>query len=117
MFTVAHTITLGLATLGFVTLESSIVEPLIAASIAVVALENIFFPGYKPRRLVIVFAFGLIHGLGFAGALSEFELHPTSLVAGLFGFNLGVEAGQLAVLSLAFTLTVFIKNRKTTESI
>ena len=109
MFTVAHTITLGMATLGFVTLESFIVEPLIAASIAVVALENIFFPGYKPRRLVIVFAFGLIHGLGFAGALSEFELHPTSLVAGLFGFNLGVEAGQLAVLSLAFTLTVFIK--------
>ena len=112
MFTVAHTITLGLATLGFVTLESSIVEPLIAASIAVVALENIFFPGYKPRRLVIVFAFGLIHGLGFAGALSEFELHPTSLVAGLFGFNLGVEAGQLAVLSLAFTLTVFIKKQE-----
>ena len=112
MFTVAHTITLGLATLGFVTLESSIVEPLIAASIAVVALENIFFPGYKPRRLVIVFAFGLIHGLGFAGALSEFELHPTSLVAGLFGFNLGVEAGQLAVLSLAFALTVFIKKQE-----
>ncbi|MBG30011.1 MAG: hypothetical protein CMI31_08425 [Opitutae bacterium] len=109
MFTVAHTITLGLATLGFVTLESSIVEPLIAASISVVALENIFFPGYKPRRLIIVFVFGLIHGLGFAGALSEFELHPTSLVAGLFGFNLGVEAGQLAVLFIAFALTVFIK--------
>ena len=112
MFTVAHTITLGLATLGFVTLESSIVEPLIAASISVVALENIFFPGYKPRRLVIVFAFGLIHGLGFAGALSEFELHPTSLVAGLFGFNLGVEAGQLTVLFIAFALTVFIKKEE-----
>ena len=112
MFTVAHTITLGLATLGFVTIESSIVEPLIAASIAVVALENIFFPGYKPRRLVIVFAFGLIHGLGFAGALSEFELHPTSLVAGLFGFNLGVEAGQLAILSIAFALTLFIKKQE-----
>ena len=112
MFTVAHTITLGLATLGFVAIESSIVEPLIAASIAVVALENIFFPGYKPRRLVIVFAFGLIHGLGFAGALSEFELHPTSLVAGLFGFNLGVEAGQLAILSIAFALTVFIKKQE-----
>ncbi|MBU63215.1 MAG: hypothetical protein CMI26_12020 [Opitutae bacterium] len=112
MFTVAHTITLGLATLGFVTLESSVVEPLIAASIAVVALENIFFPGYKPRRLVIVFAFGLIHGLGFAGAFSELELHPTSLFAGLFGFNLGVEAGQLAVLSIAYALTVFIQKQE-----
>lgn len=112
MFTVAHTITLGLATLGFVTIESSIVEPLIAASIAVVALENIFFPGYKPHRLIIVFAFGLIHGLGFAGALSEFELHPTSVAAGLLGFNLGVEAGQLAVLSIAFALTVFIKKQE-----
>tara|TARA_Y100000588_G_scaffold331361_1_gene368960 strand:+ start:235 stop:1521 length:1287 start_codon:yes stop_codon:yes gene_type:complete len=112
MFTVAHTITLGLATLGFVTIKSSIVEPLIAASIAVVALENIFYPGYKPRRLFIVFVFGLIHGLGFAGALSEFELHPTSLVAGLLGFNLGVEFGQLAVLSIAFALTMFIKKQK-----
>jgi len=112
MFTVAHTITLGLATLGFVTIKSSIVEPLIAASIAVVALENIFYPGYKPRRLFIVFAFGLIHGLGFAGALSEFELHPTSLVAGLLGFNLGVEFGQLAVLSIAFALTMFIKKQE-----
>ena len=109
MFTLAHTITLGFATLGIVSVDAAIVEPIIAASIAVVALENIFFPGYKPHRLAIVFVFGLIHGLGFAGALSEFDLQPASLVAGLLGFNIGVEFGQVAVIGLAFLTTFFIR--------
>jgi len=110
-FTLAHTLTLGLATLGIISVSPQIVEPINCRSIAVIALENIFFPGYKPYRLVIVFIFGLIHGLGFAGALSGFNLEPTSLLLGLFGFNLGVEFGQLALLIAAYLLTAQIKNQ------
>lgn len=113
VFTVAHTITLALATLGMVSAPSDWVEPIIALSIAIVALENIFFPGYRPNRLLVVFVFGLIHGLGFAGALSAFSLDPTSLAVGLFGFNLGVEFGQIAVLLLAFGATFWIREEKT----
>ena len=109
-FTLAHTLTLGLATLGIISVSPQIVEPIIAASIAVIALENIFFPGYKPYRVVIVFIFGLIHGLGFAGALSGFNLEPTSLLIGLFGFNVGVEFGQFAILITSICLTIFIKD-------
>jgi len=100
-FTLAHTITLGLATLGWVSVPSSIVEPIIAASITFVALENIFFPKYRTRRLLLVFFFGLIHGLGFAGALSDLNLDPSVLFVSLVGFNLGVEGGQLAVVLLS----------------
>ena len=101
-FTLAHTLTLGMATVGWVSVPSSIVEPIIAGSIAFVALENIFFPKYHARRLIIVFLFGLIHGLGFAGALSDLSLDPAVLITSLIGFNLGVEGGQLAVILLAF---------------
>ena len=110
VFTVAHTITLGLATLELISAPSNVVEPIIAASIAVVALENIFFPNYRHSRLFIVFFFGLIHGLGFAGALSAFDLDPASLVIGLLGFNIGVEFGQLAVIAIVFTLTLWLKD-------
>ena len=110
VFTVAHTITLGLATLELISAPSHVVEPIIAASIAVVALENIFFPNYRHSRLFIVFFFGLIHGLGFAGALSAFDLDPTSLVIGLLGFNVGVEFGQLAVIAIVFFLTFWLKD-------
>ena len=109
VFTVAHTITLGLATLELISAPSHVVEPIIAASIAVVALENIFFPNYRHSRLFIVFFFGLIHGLGFAGALSAFDLDPASLVIGLLGFNIGVEVGQLAVIAIAFVVTFWLK--------
>ena len=101
-FTLAHTLTLGMATVGWVSVPSSIVEPIIAGSITFVALENIFFPKYHARRLIIVFLFGLIHGLGFAGALSDLSLDPTVLITSLIGFNLGVEGGQIAVIILAF---------------
>lgn len=110
VFTVAHTITLGLTTLELISAPSHVVEPIIAASIAVVALENIFFPNYRHSRLFIVFFFGLIHGLGFAGALSAFDLDPTSLVIGLLGFNVGVEFGQLAVITIVFFLTFWLKD-------
>lgn len=113
VFTIAHTLTLALATLGLVSLPSDFVEPIIAASIAFVALENIFVAKYRPYRLAVVFVFGLIHGLGFAGALSEFNLDPGSLFAGLLGFNLGVELGQLAVIGLALFITLGIKDPAT----
>ena len=113
VFTLAHTLTLALATIGLVSLPADVVEPIIAASIAFVALENIFIAKYKPYRLGVVFVFGLIHGLGFAGALSAFNLEPGSLFAGLLGFNLGVEFGQLAVIGLALILTLGIKDPAT----
>lgn len=109
-FTLAHTLTLGLATMGWVNAPSEVVEPIIALSIAVVALENIFHPKYTPWRLLIVFGFGLIHGLGFAGALSELDLPTSSLIVGLLGFNVGVEFGQLAVIALALMATFGVKD-------
>lgn len=102
---------MGLATLDLISAPSHVIEPIIAASIAVVALENLFFPGYRHSRLLIVFFFGLIHGLGFAGALSAFNLDPTSLVIGLLGFNIGVEFGQLAVIAIAAGLTFWVKDK------
>jgi len=107
---VAHTLTLGLATLGLVKVSPAIVEPIIAGSIAVVALENIFQPNYSHWRLLVVFVFGLIHGLGFAGALADLGLTQGSLVAGLLGFNVGVEIGQLAVISCALLATFWVKD-------
>ena len=108
-FTLAHSVTLALATLGVVHVPASIVEPIIAASIAAVALENIFRPRYSPWRLVVIFVFGLVHGLGFAGALSDLALPRASLAAGLVGFNVGVEGGQLAVISVAFLATAWLR--------
>lgn len=109
-FTLAHTLTLGMATMGWVNAPASVVEPIIALSIAVVALENIFHPRYTHWRLIIVFGFGLIHGLGFAGALGELDLPMSSLIVGLLGFNVGVEFGQLAVIALALLATFWIKD-------
>jgi hydrogenase/urease accessory protein HupE len=106
-FTVAHSLTLALSILGFIQLNPRIVEPLIALSITVVAFENIFFRKLKPSRWLIVFAFGLVHGLGFAGVLSELGIPKSEFWATLIGFNLGVEAGQLAVVAIATALTVW----------
>ena len=108
-FTAAHTITLGLATTGVVHVPSSVIEPVIAGSIVVIALENIFYPKYSPWRLLVVFVFGLVHGLGFARALSELGLPPTSLLTSLLGFNVGVEVGQLTVIVLAFIATMWLR--------
>lgn len=102
VFTVAHTITLALASLGVVAISPAIVEPLIAASIVYVAVENIFVSRVTPWRPFVIFAFGLLHGLGFASVLGEFGLAPGRFVAGLIGFNIGVEIGQLTVVALAF---------------
>lgn len=103
-FTVAHSITLGLSLYNVISLPSSIVEPLIAISIAYVAIENIFLAELKSRRVALVFAFGLLHGMGFAGALQDVGLPRAEFLSALLGFNLGVEAGQLAVIAAAFLL-------------
>ena len=104
-FTVAHTVTLAIATLGWVSAPPSIVEPLIATSIVYVAVENIFIRNLHVWRTVVVFAFGLLHGLGFASVLGDIGLEPARFATGLIGFNIGVELGQLAVIAAAF-LTV-----------
>lgn len=101
-FTVAHSITLALSIYGVVSLPSSIVEPLIALSITYVAVENLFVKEYKPWRTAIVFAFGLLHGLGFAGVLEELGLPRSQFVPALVSFNVGVELGQLSVITAAF---------------
>jgi hypothetical protein len=101
-FTVAHSITLGLSMFGVLSVSAAIVEPLIALSIAYVAIENIFVSELKSWRVALVFAFGLLHGMGFAGALKELGLPRSEFVTALLTFNLGVEAGQLAVIGAAF---------------
>lgn len=103
-FTLAHTVTLALATLGIVTVSPAIVEPLIAASIVVVAVENIRGGRMGWSRLAIVFGFGLLHGLGFASVLGDIGFSEGRLVLGLIAFNVGVEIGQLAVIAVAFAV-------------
>ncbi len=109
-FTAAHTLTLFLSTFGWISLPPSIVEPVIAASIAYVAVENIWRGEYNHWRLALVFGFGLAHGLGFAGVLSDYHLAPATLVIGLVAFNVGVEFGQLAVIALAFGATFGLRD-------
>ncbi len=111
-FTLAHSITLGLSLYGLVAVSPSIVEPMIAFSIAYVAIENIFLSELKPWRVALVFGFGLLHGLGFAGALRELDLPRSEFATALVAFNVGVEAGQLAVIAVAFALVGwFASNR------
>ena len=103
-FTVAHSITLGLSMYGLLAVPPGVVEPLIALSIAYVAIENIFLSELRSWRVALVFAFGLLHGMGFAGALKELGLPRSEFVTALVTFNVGVEAGQLAVIGAAFLL-------------
>ncbi len=102
MFTVAHTLTLALSMKGIINLPSSIVEPLIALSIAYVGIENIFAHSLHKSRLVLVFLFGLLHGMGFAGVLAEFGMPPNAFATALISFNVGVELGQIAVIVMAY---------------
>jgi len=101
-FTIAHSITLGLSIYGIVAVSPRVVEPLIALSIAYVAIENVFLTELRSWRVAVVFAFGLLHGLGFAGALRELGLPRAEFATALLTFNAGVEAGQLAVIGTAF---------------
>jgi hypothetical protein len=107
-FTVAHSITLSLAALGVISLPSRLVESAIAASVVLAALNNIF-PVVQGRRWVVAFAFGLIHGFGFASVLADLGLPQNALLLALVGFNLGVEIGQLAIVSLFLPLAFAVR--------
>ena len=112
MFTLAHTITLGLSMNGIISLPANIVEPLIAVSIVYVGIENVFSKSLKNSRLLLVFLFGLLHGLGFASVLADFGLPENDFIISLISFNVGVELGQLAIILLAFLLIGFwFKNK------
>ena len=106
-FTVAHTATLALGTLGLVTVPPSVVEPLIAASIVYVGIENVFARQLRSDRVFVVFGFGLLHGLGFASVLGELGLADGQFLTSLLGFNAGVELGQLTVIAAAWLLLGF----------
>jgi hypothetical protein len=111
-FTVAHSITLALTIYGIVSLSPRIVEPLIALSIVCVAVENLFVRSFHLWRLALVFAFGLLHGMGFAGVLRELGIPRSQFIPALVSFNLGVEAGQLAVITAAFLLVGYWFGKK-----
>lgn len=115
-FTIAHSITLALAALGWVHLPAAVVEPLIAASIVVVALQNVFWPAsaHGRARLAVAFCFGLFHGLGFAGGLLELmrQMPREAVLRALLGFSLGVEAGHQMVLLPLFALLKVARGRR-----
>lgn len=105
-FTIAHTITLALTMYGVLAISPRIVEPMIALSIAYVAIENLTTTQLRPWRVAIVFAFGLLHGMGFAGVLQELGLPRAQAAYALISFNIGVELGQLAVIVAIYTVVV-----------
>lgn len=111
-FTLAHTITLALGALHIVVVPAPIVEPIIALSITYVAVENILTSRLHAWRPVVVFVFGLLHGLGFASVLEEFGLPEGQFIPALLGFNVGVELGQLAVIAIAFALVGYWFSQK-----
>jgi hypothetical protein len=98
MFTLAHSITLGLAMYGVIKPPANIIEPLIAISIVFLAVENIMSTRVKPWRLVMVFLFGMVHGMGFAGALAQLGMPQYAFATALVSFNIGVEIGQLCII-------------------
>ncbi len=105
-FTVAHSITLGLASAGWLDLPARLIEPAIAASIVLAALNNIF-PLVTRGIWLVAFGFGLVHGVGFAGALSDLGLPAKGLLLSLFSFNAGVELGQLAIVAVFLPLALW----------
>jgi hydrogenase/urease accessory protein HupE len=110
-FTIAHTITLGLSIYGVISAPASIVEPLIALSIAYVGIENCLSSQLKPWRIALVFMFGLLHGMGFAGVLGEIGLPRSEFLTALITFNVGVEFGQLTVIACCFLLFGWCRSR------
>lgn len=110
LFTIAHTITLFLGLKGWVNLPARIVEPIIALSIVVVALNNIV-PVITRQVGAVIFGFGLFHGLGFASVLAELTLGPNAKLLGLLGFNIGVELGQLAIVASLFPVLYLIREK------
>ena len=111
-FTIAHTITLVLSLLGILVLPASIIEPLIALSIVYVGIENIVTEELKKWRPILVFLFGLLHGFGFAGVLINIGIPEGYFLESLVAFNLGIEAGQILVVGLAYFILFSFFNRK-----
>ncbi|TWT41025.1 hypothetical protein RAS1_37160 [Phycisphaerae bacterium RAS1] len=111
-FTLAHTTTLALAMYGVFSLPPAVVEPLIAASIAYAAIENVLTAEMKPWRPALVFGFGLLHGMGFAGVLTALGVPRSEFVTALVSFNAGVELGQLAVILLALAIVGWWRRRR-----
>lgn len=107
-FTLAHSITLSLAVLGWVSLPSRLVESSIAASVVLAALNNVF-PVFHGRRWMVAFVFGLLHGFGFASVLADLGLPQQALALALLGFNLGVEVGQLAIVAVFLPLAYLLR--------
>lgn len=105
-FTVAHSITLALSMKSIIIAPSAVVEPIIALSILFVAVENLLLTELKPWRILLVFMFGLIHGLGFASSLNEIGLPRNKFVISILSFNIGVELGQISVILAVFLLIV-----------
>ncbi len=115
-FTVAHSLTIILAGSGALTLSSKIVEPIIALSIAAVALSTVFLRDNKyfgniKYKLGLIFAFGLFHGLGFAGLLEEIQIPDDKFISSLISFNIGIEIGQLIIVAVAFPFLYILRNR------
>ena len=108
-FTLAHSITLSLAALELVTLPSRWVESVIAGSVMLAALHNLF-PIIQVRRWIVGFVFGLVHGFGFASVLADLALPATSMFVALAGFNIGVEVGQLCIVSAFLPLAYVIRH-------
>jgi hypothetical protein len=107
-FTLAHSITLSVAALGWLTPPAAVIEPAIAATIAYAGLENLWKPGAK-RRFIVTFALGLIHGFGFAGMLRELGMPDGHLAVALLCFNGGVELGQAAVVAIVLPLLLWLR--------
>ena len=112
VFTLAHSVTLAMATLKLIYIPASVVEPLIALSIAWIGVENILRPKIGASRLTVIFVFGLLHGLGFAFVLGEVGLAGSAFAVSLIAFNIGVEVGQLLVLAPLVVMGAFISHRK-----
>lgn len=104
VFTVAHSLTLALVSCGFFNINTAFIESVIALSIFFVAFENTISKKLNPWRLVLVFIFGLIHGVGFASALNEFGIPRQEFVPALLGFNLGVELAQVSIILFCYFL-------------
>ena len=115
-FTVAHSITLALSMKNIIVAPSAVVEPIIALSILFIAVENMLITKLSPWRILLVFMFGLIHGLGFASALNEIGLPSNKFFLSIFSFNVGVELGQITIIVTTFALIIIpfrnIKNYK-----
>jgi hypothetical protein len=111
-FTVAHSVTLALSMKNIIVVPPAITEPIIALSIVFVAIENILFSQLKAWRILIVFMFGLIHGMGFASALNEIGLPPNKFYTSILAFNGGVELGQATIIIIIFSSLVALWGKK-----